>query len=314
MNIVIIGCNGFIGSNFLNYYSSIGADILCVGRIKPKSFQHKFLELDDFLSLDKKLEYDIWINAAGSGDVQLSLTKPEIDYNANVELVRLLLELKLKISPTGIFVHFSSAAVYGNPIKLPIAENDELNPITPYGISKLQAENYILNQQLPEGKRFYILRPSMIHGPGNKGNLNLLYSFVNKGYPWPLAAFENKRSFLSIDNLCFVTKEIVENDSIPSGVYNIADDQAISTNQLISLISKSQNKNTKSVFLPKKLIYAIAKVGSILHLPINTERLIKLTDNYVISNKKILKSIGKPFPISAENGLVKTLNSFQNVK
>jgi UDP-glucose 4-epimerase len=132
VNIVIIGCNGFIGSNFLNYYSSIGADILCVGRIKPKSFQHKFLELDDFLSLDKKLEYDIWINAAGSGDVQLSLTKPEIDYNANVELVRLLLELKLKISPTGIFVHFSSAAVYGNPIKLPIAENDELNPITPW--------------------------------------------------------------------------------------------------------------------------------------------------------------------------------------
>ena len=197
---------------------------------------------------------------------------------------------ELYLSNASVFIFMSSVKAVADQVDGVLTEDNIPNPITPYGISKLQAENYILNQQLPEGKRFYILRPSMIHGPGNKGNLNLLYSFVNKGYPWPLAAFENKRSFLSIDNLCFVTKEIVENDSIPSGVYNIADDQAISTNQLISLISKSQNKNTKSVFLPKKLIYAIAKVGSILHLPINTERLIKLTDNYVISNKKILKS------------------------
>ena len=56
MNIVIIGCNGFIGSNFLHYYSSLGANILCVGRKRPKSFHHQFLDLDDFLSIDKKLE------------------------------------------------------------------------------------------------------------------------------------------------------------------------------------------------------------------------------------------------------------------
>ena len=41
----------------------------------------------------------------------------------------------------------------------------------------------------------------MIHGPGNKGNLNLLYSLVSKGLPWPLGSFENKRSYCSIDNL-----------------------------------------------------------------------------------------------------------------
>ena len=81
-----------------------------------------------------------------------------------------------------------------------LTEDTIPNPKTHYGISKLQAENYILDQKLPEGKRVYILRPCMIHGPGNKGNLNLLYTLVKKGFPWPLGAFENQRSFLSIDN------------------------------------------------------------------------------------------------------------------
>ena len=52
-----------------------------------------------------------------------------------------------------------------------------------------------------DGKKVYILRPCMIHGPGNKGNLNLLYGVVSKGMPWPLGAFENRRSFTSIGNL-----------------------------------------------------------------------------------------------------------------
>jgi nucleoside-diphosphate-sugar epimerase len=85
-----------------------------------------------------------------------------------------------------------------------LTEEVEPKPLTHYGKSKLMAEEYILSQPLSVGKSYYILRPCMIHGPGNKGNLNLLYQIVQKGIPYPLAAFENKRSFLSIENLCFI--------------------------------------------------------------------------------------------------------------
>ena len=97
------------------------------------------------------------------------------------------------------------------------------SPVTAYGKSKLAAEKYLLSQKPSKGKRVYILRPCMIHGPGNKGNLNLLYNFVKKGIPYPFGSFENKRSFVSIDNLCFVIKELIENKNITSGVYNISD-------------------------------------------------------------------------------------------
>jgi nucleoside-diphosphate-sugar epimerase len=82
----------------------------------------------------------------------------------------------------------------------------------------------------------------MIHGPHNNGNLNLLYKFVSRNIPWPLGAFENKRSFCSIDNMIFIFNELIERDDIPSGIYNIADDEPLSTNELINLISKSQGR------------------------------------------------------------------------
>ena len=121
------------------------------------------------------------------------------------------------------------------------------SPVTAYGKSKLAAEEYILSQKLPKGKRVYILRPCMIHGPNNKGNLNLLYHFVKKGIPYPFGSFENKRSFVSIDNLCFVIKELIENKNIPSGVYNISDDQALSTNELVRNDGRSASKTGKNL-------------------------------------------------------------------
>jgi nucleoside-diphosphate-sugar epimerase len=75
--------------------------------------------------------------------------------------------------------------------------------------------------------------------------LNLLYQLVAKGLPWPLGDFQNERSFLSIENLCFVIRELLNNATIPSGVYQVADDESLSTNKLIALLSGSLNKKNR---------------------------------------------------------------------
>jgi nucleoside-diphosphate-sugar epimerase len=151
----------------------------------------------------------------------------------------------------------------------------------------------------------------MIHGPGNKGNLNLLYKIVSKNIPWPLGAFYNKRSFCSIDNLMFIIKELIERVDVPSGIYNIADDEPLSTNELISLIAESQNRKPNVWLLSEGFIKCLARFGDKLFLPLNSERLQKLTDSYVVSNQKIKNAIGKPFPISSRDGLLKTFKSFK---
>ena len=151
----------------------------------------------------------------------------------------------------------------------------------------------------------------MIHGLGNKGNLNLLYQLVAKGLPWPLGAFENERSFLSFENLCFVIKELLENETIPSGVYNLADDADLFTNELIKILGGGLGKPSKIVNLSPKVIRSIAKIGDVLPLPLNSERLQKLTESYIVSNQKIIQAIGKPLPISSVEGLKRTFKSFR---
>lgn len=146
---------------------------------------------------------------------------------------------------------------------------------------------------------------------GNKGNLNLLYSVVSKGIPWPLGAFDNKRSFCSIENISYVVEQIIVNENIIGDIYHVGDDEPLSTNELIKLISESVNKKSRIWNLPKGLMNDLASLGSVIRLPLNKERLNKLTENYVVSNAKIKKALGiERMPVSAVDGLRKTIESF----
>ena len=149
----------------------------------------------------------------------------------------------------------------------------------------------------------------MVHGPHNKGNLNLLYKFVSKGFPYPMGAFDNKRSFTSIENLCFIVKKCLE-QNISNGIYNVSDDEPLSSKELVRLMGKTISKPARVLNLNKGLIVLLAKVGDFLKLPLNTHRLNKLTENYVVSNEKIKKALSIDLPISAVDGLTKTIKSF----
>lgn len=298
MIITITGITGFVGSNLFVYLLENGWE--------PKSLQ---LRNPNWKS-EIELNAIALIHLAGKAHDTKNTSNPKDYFDLNTKLTQDLFDAFLA-SNCRDFIFFSSVKAVTNKAEEIVTEETITNPQTAYGQSKLQAEQYILSKVLPQGRRVFIIRPSMIHGPGNKGNLNLLYQLVSKGIPWPLGVFENKRSFCSIDNVCFVIQQILNHEDIPSGIYNLADDQAISTNRLIELIAISQNKSAKIYTIPKKFIIAIAKFGDYLKLPLNSERLDKLTENFVVSNDKIVKAIGKPLPVNAEDGLMKTFNLFK---
>ena len=152
----------------------------------------------------------------------------------------------------------------------------------------------------------------MIHGPGNKGNLNLLYKVVRLGLPWPLAAFENKRSFASIGNVCYIVKELLCKD-VESGVYPVCDDEVLSTNELIRIICSCLGKKAHLWRISRGVMKMFARLGDLLNLPLNSERLGKLTENYVVSNADIKRALCiSEMPISAVDGLKYTINSMIN--
>lgn len=249
------------------------------------------------------------IHLAGKAHDLKNISNSKDYYLVNTELTKKLFDEFLK-SNLEVFITLSSVKAVADVISDELTEEHNPNPVTHYGKSKLLAEQYILSQKIPIGKRVYILRPSMVYGSGNKGNLNLLYKIVSAGLPWPLGAFDNLRTLCNVENLCFVIKELIERKDIPSGVYNIADDEPISTNDIISLIALAKNSSPKILKIPKSVIIGISKIGDLLHLPLNSERLIKLTESYIVSNKKVKNVLQKPLPISSKNGLLNTFKSF----
>ena len=291
MSIYLTGATGFVGKNLITYLG----DLFFITKYSRGS--------------KINIQEDTVIHLAGMAhDLKNSSLETQY-YLVNTELTKEVFDTFL-VSDAKVFIFLSSVKAVADDVLIELKEDVIPNPITHYGKSKLLAEQYILSRLIPNGKRIYILRPCMIHGPGNKGNLNLLYKFVNIGLPWPLGAFVNKRSLCSIDNLSFIINELITNNKIPSGVYNVADDEPLSTNEIITLISQSQEKKTIIWKTPKFLISSFAKFGDLFKLPLNTERLMKLTETYVVSNQKIKKALKKELPITSKIGLMKTLNSF----
>lgn len=301
---IVTGNKGFVGLNLTDYLDKKGKKVLGLSR-SPNENEISYNDL----TVSKMNKAKSFIHLAGKAH-DLKKTSEDSEYfEVNTELTKTLFNQFLK-SDCEVFIYMSSVKAAADTVEGVLTEDTIPNPVTVYGKSKLAAENYILSKEVPEGKRVYILRPCMIHGPNNKGNLNLLYSFVSKGIPYPFGKYENKRSFVSVNNLCFIINELIENKAIPPGIYNIADDTSLSTTHLVRIIGQVVQKPAKILKTPKFIVNAIAKVGDVLPLPINSERVQKLTENYEVSNTKIKKAMKKELPLTTEKGIEITIASF----
>lgn len=276
------GSHGFVGTNL----------------VEALSGEHEIIRWD--VRSDEMLpDCDAVIHLAGLAHDTKNVNVAEKYFKINMELTKKIFETFLR-STAKTFIFFSS---------IKAIDND-----TPYAKSKKAAENYINDvickrEDVRRNKKIYILRPCMIHGKGVKGNLPLLFRFVKKGIPWPLATFENQRSFASMGNVIFVVSELLKKDDVESGTYNICDDETLSTNDLIHLMNEELGLEAKMIKIPKDIVRLGAKIGDVFHLPLNTERLRKLTEDYIVDNCEIKRALGlQQMPIGAMDGLRVTIN------
>lgn len=300
MSIIITGATGFVGQNLTSYLNSHNISTQALS-LRDSAWRTSFPKRGDAL-----------IHLAGKAHDTTNTSADEEYFKINYDLTLTLFDEFLK-SDIKDFFYFSSVKAVADTVNGCLDEVVEGKPATAYGKSKLKAEQYLLSQMLPNQKRLFIIRPCMIHGPGNKGNLNLLYNVVRKGIPWPLAEFDNQRSFLSIDNLSYLITQMLLKRDLPSGIYNFSDDQTLSTNELVETMSHTLGKKTRLWHIPAGLIRACVKIGDILPLPLNSERLKKLTESYAVSNDKIKTALGiEQLPLTTREGLAITIRSFQN--
>ena len=174
-SILITGINGFVGTNMYNkYYKNINIVGIDIASSKSEKMCTVYT-WDEFPMLP---EVDGIIHLAGLAHDTRGTAKESQYFDVNVGLTQKIFEHFLSSSAQK-FIYFSSVKAVADLVEGEIlTEEADPKPKTPYGKSKLEAETYLLSKELPSDKRLYIFRPAMIHGPGNKGNLNLLYSVL----------------------------------------------------------------------------------------------------------------------------------------
>ncbi len=229
--ILVTGSNGYLGSSFLNQY-------------KDKYLFEKFsllnqkLENIDFNNIDKILHCAALVHQK----IEQSYEKyREINVDYPIKLAKLAKQNGIKQ-----FVFISSIAVYGEDEER-LAEDTICNPITPYGKSKLEAEEEFLKLN-DENFIVSIIRPPMIYGKDAPGNIDSLIKLIKKIPIIPLGGIENKRSFISIQNLCHMIDEVIVQQK--SGIFLASDDEPLSTSKLIELIAKNLDKKVYLIKIP----------------------------------------------------------------
>ena len=309
MNILITGIHGFVGQNLVPYLEAKGHTIYGLGRTGDYVWND--------LESGHLPHIDAIIHLAGKAHDTKNQTEADVYFKVNRDLTMKVFAYFMEHQDIKKFIFFSSVKAVADKVSGDMLTEDAIPmPQGPYGESKAAAEKQLndmwqaVSPTQTDGRQVYILRPCMMHGPGNKGNLNLLYKVVNAGFPWPLGAFENKRSFCSIQNVCFVVEQLLKHNA-DSGVYNLADDEALSTNTLVEIIADCLGNKAKIWKFGRTLMTFLAKFGDRLHLPLTTERLGKLTENYIVDNSKIKRALNiDKMPLSAREGLSYTIHSF----
>jgi UDP-glucose 4-epimerase len=204
-----------------------------------------------------------------------------------------------------IFLHMSSVKAMGEGSEKVLDEEDDCQPSTPYGISKLESEEVIRAEADGTGMAVVIFRLPMVYGPGNKGNLPRMIRWADRGLPFPLVRPDNLRSMVYVENVVAVVKAVLE--AHPAGgaaprTYIVKDDADCSTRMICSSICRAMGKSPRFLPLPAVL----GRVAGAI-----SEDFRKVASSFRVSSAKIHEEIGFVPPVSWEEGIARTVRWYK---
>ncbi len=201
-------------------------------------------------------------------------------------------------------IFLSTIKVNGEQTQQAYSASDQANPSDPYALSKWHAEQALRTIRDKSDMEIVVIRPPLVYGPQVKGNFLRLITLINKGWPIPLASVNNKRSMVSVDNLCDLVKTCLSHSKADDELFLVSDGQDLSTPELIRLISDSMKKSPKLLPFPVTWLDFFA---GLIHKRQEVERLCGSLQVDIQKNREIL---GWQPPFSVAEGVRKTVVEF----
>ena len=160
------------------------------------------------------------------------------------------------------FIFISSIKVNGEQTSFakPFTAEDTPAPEDAYGISKCEAEQGLLQIAADTGLEVVIIRPPLVYGPGVKGNFSSMLRVVKKGFPLPLGAINNKRSFVALDNLVDLIITCIDHPAAANQVFLAGDGEDLSTTELLQGIAKAAGMSSRLLPVPASVLMFMASL------------------------------------------------------
>ena len=282
--ILVTGGTGFVGRRLVDYLLQREYEIRLASRKSSSSIPNN---IEVFLIKDISNDTE-WYEGLQNINTVIHtaarvhiMNDSELDPLAEFRKVNVegTLNLARQAVEAGVkrFVFVSSIKVNGemtggfdetcpHPIPLPegvksvFTENDSFIPDDPYGLSKYEAEQGLLNLAKETDMDVVIIRPPLVYGPGVKANFASMMKWVNKGVPLPFGAIHNQRSLVALENLVSFIIHCIDHPKAANEVFLISDGEDVSTSELLRKVAKAFGKKPRLIPVPVCLMTTVAKL------------------------------------------------------
>jgi nucleoside-diphosphate-sugar epimerase len=298
--VAVTGASGFIGGKLVAAILERGVGVVALSGSSDRRLHsgvvYKSVDVSNAASMLGAFDgCDTVVHLAGlAHKIGQSLSDADFDH-VNVEGTRNALD-EASRSKAVRFLFVSSALVGGSEGVRPLTENDEPRPADAYARSKLRAEK-LVRERSGDGRLWTaIVRPPMVYGPGNRGNLPRLASLIRKGIPLPFGAVSNSRSVVSVENLVHAILILLEQEPGEGDIFYVADDSPLSTAQLAREIGLALGTRARIIAVPKRFLDSLGRVGDLIAMgapfPVTSREINKLTGTLVVDDSKLRRLTG----------------------
>jgi len=259
-SILILGSNGFIGAHLVSWFRDQDVFVIGIDQAEASNGSlnlqppHEFVRLQlpdtQFTEILQRYQPDAVVNAAGPASVSNSLTDPGMDFRGSVEVCFHVLEALRQELPDSIFLQLSSAALYGNPIELPIQENAPSQPISPYGYHKFICETLVEEYAKIYKLQTCVARIFSAFGPGLRKQVlwDIYQKYQAKDKITLFGTGEETRDFIYVGDIVQGINLVLEKGDHQGNIYNLANGTEVSIRVIARFFLDKLNLHDTEVF------------------------------------------------------------------
>lgn len=314
MRILVTGATGFVGRHLCKYLQEHGHQVRAAVRdagsmrLIPEILDS--VEIPDYRSMDSGYDWrgaldgvDAVIHLAGLAHVMGADRSRVIESyrRVNESATRILVRAAVR-EGVSRFIFVSTAKVFGEATDFaPFSEKDVPAPQDEYARSKWAAEQSVIAETSSTNCTPMIVRPPMVYGPDVRGNFPRLVRLVKSGIPLPFGAIANRRTIVSVWNLCDLLECALTRSVSGTQILLPMDDRSVSTPELLRLMAEAMKVKARLVNVPVGLLEFFGRVAR------RTEEISRLTGSLELDGTRTRQVLQWEPPLNIEEGLKRSV-------